>query len=105
MRVRLMPPAAPMLPGSYDFARAAWFQGLAATGSALGAIEVVEAAPEETRMSAVQRALAAHVRERVAGSAGAIAAAVASGDRGGSNAEDAEVGRAAGRARGGQDGE
>lgn len=83
MRVRMLPPAPPMLPGSYDFARAAWFQGLAATGSALGAIEIVEAAPEETRMSAVQRALAAHVRGRVEGSAGAIAAAFASGDRGG----------------------
>lgn len=92
MRVRLMPPAAPMLPGSYDFARAAWFQGLAATGSALGAIEIVEAAPEETRISAVQRALAAHVRERVDGSAGAIAAAFASGDRGGiSEADEAAM--------------
>src|SRR3546814_19398860 len=87
-----MPPAAPMLPGSYDFARAAWFQGLAATGSALGAIEVVEAAPEETRISAVQRALTAHVRERVDGSAGTIAAAFASGDRGGiSEADEAAM--------------
>jgi competence protein ComEC len=28
LRARLMPPAPPMLPGGYDFARAAWFQGL-----------------------------------------------------------------------------
>ena len=86
MRVRLM------LPGSYDFARAAWFQGLSATGSALGVVEIVEAAPEETRISAIQRALAAHVRERVGGSAGAIAAAFASGDRGGiSEADEAAM--------------
>ena len=32
MRARLMPPAPPMLPGGYDFARAAWFEGFAATG-------------------------------------------------------------------------
>ena len=31
-RVRLMPPAGPMLPGGYDFIRAAWFHGLSATG-------------------------------------------------------------------------
>src|SRR5690606_20415921 len=40
LRARLMPPAPPMLPGGYDFARSAWFQGLAATGSVQGEIEV-----------------------------------------------------------------
>ncbi|MFL0356524.1 ComEC/Rec2 family competence protein [Erythrobacter sp. GH1-10] len=81
-RVRLMPPASPMLPGSYDFTRAAWFMGLAATGSAIGRVEVVEPAPPEGGLAAVQRALSSHVRERVDGSAGTIAAAFASGDRG-----------------------
>src|SRR5690606_13629023 len=28
LRARLMPPSPPMLPGAYDFARTAWFQGL-----------------------------------------------------------------------------
>lgn len=81
-RVRLMPPASPMLPGSYDFARAAWFKGLAATGSVMGGIEVIEPAPPASGLAAIQRALSSHVRERVDGSAGTIAAAFASGDRG-----------------------
>ena len=82
LRARLMPPASPMLPGAYDFARAAWFKGLAATGTMVGPLEVLRPAPEAGGLAAVQRWLAGHVRSRVDGSAGAIAAAFASGDRG-----------------------
>lgn len=97
LRVRLMPPAPPMLPGAYDFARAAWFKGLAATGSALGDIEVVRPAPEGGgTIRSLQRSLSAHVRARVSGSAGTIAAAFASGDRGAIARSDAEAMRDAG---------
>jgi competence protein ComEC len=82
LRVRLMPPASPMLPGAYDFARAAWFKGLSATGTAMGAVEVIEPALERGGIKSVQRILSAHVRARVEGSAGTVAAAFASGDRG-----------------------
>lgn len=82
LRARLMPPAPPMLPGAYDFARAAWFKGLAATGSAVGPVEIFKSAPDAGSLAKIQRALAAHVRSRVEGSAGTIAAAFASGDRG-----------------------
>lgn len=82
VRARLMPPAAPMLPGGYDFARAAWFEGLAATGSTLGAVEVVTPGQGGGAMARAQAALSRHVRARLDGSAGAIAAAYASGDRG-----------------------
>lgn len=34
VQARLMPPASPMLPGGYDFARTAWFAGFSATGIA-----------------------------------------------------------------------
>ena len=82
LRARLMPPAAPMLPGGYDFARASWFTGLAATGSVLGKVEVVAPAHRGGWARSAQRALSEHVRARLSGSPGAIAAAFASGDRG-----------------------
>jgi competence protein ComEC len=82
VRAMLMPPASPMLPGGYDFARAAWFQGYAATGSAQGPIELVEPANTGAPLANLQRSLSEHVRSQLAGSAGAIAAAFASGDRG-----------------------
>ena len=83
VQVRLMPPAPPMLPGSYNFARAAWFEGLAATGSAQGPLVVLEPAAEDTALLAQwQRRLSAHIRSRLEGAPGAIAAAFASGDRG-----------------------
>ncbi|BBC73031.1 metal-binding protein [Altererythrobacter sp. B11] len=82
LRARLMPPAAPMLPGGYDFARTAWFAGLAATGSVQGPVVVLEEGPGGAVLPDLQRRLSAHVRERLGGSPGAIAAAFASGDRG-----------------------
>jgi competence protein ComEC len=83
LRARLMPPAAPLVPGSYDFAQAAWFAGMSATGTALGPVQVVRPAPDALALAPVQAALTAHVHSKIAGSAGGIAAAFTSGDRGG----------------------
>lgn len=96
LRTRLMPPASPMLPGGYDFARTAWFEGLAATGSVVGPIELVETGDTGSTIGAVQRDLAAHVRSRVDGSPGSIAAAFASGDRGAISEADEDAMRDAG---------
>ena len=82
LKARLMPPAAPILPGAYDFARAAWFQSLAATGTLIGEIELIEPTSGQSAIAMAQRYLSLHVRSKIDGSPGAIAAALASGDRG-----------------------
>ena len=96
LRARLMPPASPMLPGGYDFARSAWFQGLAATGSLQGDIEVLQPAERGAPLASLQRSLSEHVRARLSGSSGAIAAAFASGDRGAIAAADEDAMRDSG---------
>ncbi len=96
MKVRLMPPAPPMLPGAYDFARTAWFQGFAATGSVLGEVTVIEPATAQGGIARLQRTLSAHVRSQLGGSPGTIASALASGDRGAIAREDEEAMRDAG---------
>jgi len=98
LRARLMPPAAPMLPGGYDFARTAWFAGLAATGTALSPVEIRSPAPEGWGLERVQQALSQHVRTRLDGSSGAIAATLASGDRGAISESDAQAMRDSGLA-------
>ncbi|HCS16446.1 MAG TPA: metal-binding protein, partial [Erythrobacter sp.] len=66
LAARLMPPSPPIVPGAYNFARRAWFDGLAATGSVVGEVELVEAAPDAAfTISAIQRKLSAHVRDRL----------------------------------------
>jgi competence protein ComEC len=96
VRARLMPPAPPMLPGGYDFARAAWFSGLAATGSVLGEPVIVAKAQGTPLLAGLQRRLSSHVHSRLAGSPAGIAAAFASGDRGGISEADEEAMRDAG---------
>ena len=96
LKARLMPPAPPILPGAYDFARAAWFQSLSATGTLIGDLSVVEPAREDRWLAWAQRALSLHVRENVTGSPGSIASALASGDRGAISDADEEAMRDSG---------
>jgi competence protein ComEC len=96
MKARLMPPAPPMLPGGYDFARAAWFQGYAATGSVQGPVEVIEPAKDAPLLAPLQRHLSEHIRRQLGGSPGALAAAFASGDQGAISEPDQDAMRDAG---------
>lgn len=100
VRARLLPPAPPAVPGGYDFARAAWFQGLGATGKALDPPRIMAASDGSGFMTwlADRRArLSQHIEARVTGaSAGGIAASLATGDQGAIAEEDAEALRRSG---------
>ncbi|MEP0643608.1 ComEC/Rec2 family competence protein [Parasphingorhabdus sp.] len=98
LRARLMPPAMPALPGAYDFSERAWFQGLGATGQALGPIKILRPADPWFALSHYRQKLSAHVQMQMAGAAGAIGATLATGDRGAIAEEDAEAMRRSGLA-------
>ena len=94
---RLMPPSPPIVPGAYNFARRAWFEGLSATGSVVGGVELVEPSPPGgSFLAETQRELSSQVRSRIEGPAGAIAATLASGDRGAIPEADEEAMRDSG---------
>ncbi len=86
LRTMLRPPAGAVIPGGYDFARRAWFDGIGATGFPLGALVVDKPAPPPAgalaRVAAARSALALRIRAVVPGEAGAMAAAFVTGDQG-----------------------
>jgi competence protein ComEC len=96
VRARLMPPAPPAVPGAYDFARVAWFAGLGASGRGFAPVTVV--APAADGGAGVRERLTMHIEARLPGSAGGIAAALATGDTGAIDEPDAEAMRRAGLA-------
>jgi competence protein ComEC len=90
LRATLAPPALPALPGDYDFARAAWFQGLGGVGYAMAAPVFdpdAGPAPLSLRVSAaierVRQAIGSRVLAGLPGETGAIANALVTGERGG----------------------
>lgn len=95
VRARLMPPAPAAVPGAYAFDRVAWFDGLGATGRGFAPVEVVAPGRPD---SGLRARLTAHVQSQVEGSAGGIAAALVTGDRGAISEEDAEALRRSGLA-------
>ncbi|WP_242417367.1 ComEC/Rec2 family competence protein [Sphingomonas panni] len=96
LRARLLPPPTAAVPGAYDFARAAWFQGLGATGRGFAPVTVVTAG--DPGNAALRDRLTSHILSRVEGSTGGIAAAFVTGDRGAIVEADAEAMRRSGLA-------
>ncbi|HET9460295.1 MAG TPA: ComEC/Rec2 family competence protein [Sphingomicrobium sp.] len=95
LRARLAPPPPMALPGTYDFARDAWFRQIGAVGRALGPAELL-APGADSGLERVRSRLGRHIRERLPGSAGGIATALATGDQNAVGEEDAEAMRRSG---------
>lgn len=101
----LMPPPAPAMPGAFDFARRAWFEGLGGVGYAVSRAEIlrrgVAAGPlggMRQAIGAARQAVAARVRQGIPGPEGAIAAALLTAERGPIPEELLEAYRASGLA-------
>ena len=95
LRARLMPPAPPTVPGAYDFAQAAWFARIGATGRGFAPVRVVAAGAPG---SGLRASLSAHIESKIPGSAGGIASALATGDMGAITQDDSDAMRKAGLA-------
>jgi competence protein ComEC len=95
LRAWLMPPPAAALPGGYDYAMRAYFEGIGATGRALGTVRLLHGADAGPSLRA---RLAAHVGAALPGPEGAIAVTLATGDRAGISQADAEAMRRSGLA-------
>jgi competence protein ComEC len=88
LKARLLPPLAPLRPGSYDFSRDLFFQGIGASGFVMGAIKSTE--PPESGgwrlhysavMQGLRDAIDARIRSRLDGDERAIATALLTGRR------------------------
>ncbi|MBV9528946.1 ComEC/Rec2 family competence protein [Sphingomonas sp.] len=95
VRARLAPPPPMALPGSYDFARDAWFWQIGAVGKALGPVTVVNArAP--TGLDLVRQRLGDHVRTSLPSDQAGIAIALVTGDQNSVSESDATAMRSSG---------
>jgi competence protein ComEC len=88
LKARLQPPLAPLRPGSYDFARDMFFQGIGASGFVTGAVKTVEppvagglALRYAAFMQGLRDAIDARIRTTLDGDKRAIATALLTGRR------------------------
>ncbi len=88
LKARLMPPLAPLRPGSYDFSRDLFFQGIGASGFAMGRISIAKP-PDDgglalgyaAFMQGLRDAIDARIRTRLDGDERSIATALLTGRR------------------------
>ena len=97
LSARLMPPPEPAVPGAYDYARTAWFDGIGATGRGFAPVSII--AGGGSNEAGLRVRLSRHIQESAGGGgAGGIAAALATGDQGGIPTADNEAMRRSGLA-------
>ena len=103
IKATLEPPSQPALPGDYDFARSAWFQGIGAVGYTFEKPLVVPAPrqrPLTLEMQAAIEGLRGEIGLRILavlpGETGALATALITGDRGAISPETIEAYRGSG---------
>jgi competence protein ComEC len=88
LKARLQPPLAPLRPGSYDFGRDMYFQGIGASGFVMGAIKAADAPGDgglrlrySAFMQGLRDAIDARIRTTLEGDKRAIATALLTGRR------------------------
>ena len=95
LRARLAPPPPMALPGTYDFARDAWFKGIGAVGKALGPVTVF-ARPIRTASTGRATSLRRHIAASLPAHPAGIAIALATGDQNAVDQDDADAMRRSG---------
>ena len=95
LRAYLMPPPPAVLPGAYNYAMRAYFEGIGATGSVIGPLRIIT---EGGKGSDLRARMAEHIRSRLPGAPGAIAVTLATGDQSGIPQADADAMRRSGLA-------
>jgi competence protein ComEC len=101
LRARLLPPMGPPVPGGYDYARVAWFQGIGAIGKTLDkpVLHLGEAGGFRAWLANIRVRLSAHIESRIAGAGeGGVAASFVTGDQGAIPESDNDALRQAGLA-------
>lgn len=90
LKATLSAPAKPAVPGGFDFARSAWFEGLGAVGYSMSAPQILSSGERAGAASAltiaiesVRRVINARITAALPGETGAIATALITGERGG----------------------
>ena len=95
VRARLEPPPPMALPGTYDFARDAWFAGIGAVGKTLGPVSVLRPA-KPTGLDGIRESLRVEIAHHLPASPAGIAIALATGDQNAVDQDDADAMRRAG---------